>query len=157
MDRVEIRAREQLAEIVVELRFVLLRILNPLAGRLAPLLLITGRAVGMPSGIVAGQAWESEPNIDLQSYQQAKTGALFAAATMAGAASAGAAADPWRELGERLGEAFQVADDIRARIAGLHGGQPMALADYLGAIAGFPAWTHLGDEPIAAFIARRSV
>jgi len=45
---------------------------------------------------------------------------------------------------------LEVADDIRARIAGLHGGQPMALADYLGAIAGFPAWTHLGDEPIAA-------
>ena len=43
-----------------------------------------------------------------------------------------------------------IADDIRARIAGLHGGPPMALADYLGAIAGFPAWTHLGDEPIAA-------
>ena len=43
-----------------------------------------------------------------------------------------------------------VTDDIRERIAALHGGQPMALADYLGALAGFPAWTHLGDDPIAA-------
>jgi len=43
-----------------------------------------------------------------------------------------------------------IADDIRDRIAALHGGQPLALADYLGAIAGFPAWTHLGDELIAA-------
>jgi hypothetical protein len=43
-----------------------------------------------------------------------------------------------------------VTDDIRERIAALHGGAPMALADYLGALAGFPAWTHLGDDPIAA-------
>lgn len=43
-----------------------------------------------------------------------------------------------------------VTDDIRERITALHGGAPMALADYLGALAGFPAWTHLGDDPIAA-------
>jgi geranylgeranyl diphosphate synthase type II len=81
--------------------------------RLAALLLTVGRSVGMPFGIVAGQAWESEPRIDLEAYQRAKTGALFAAATVAGAAAAGAAAEPWRLLGERLGEAYQVADDIR--------------------------------------------
>ncbi|GMA79418.1 hypothetical protein GCM10025880_58350 [Methylorubrum aminovorans] len=71
------------------------------------------RAVGSPSGIVAGQAWESEPHVDLVEYQQAKTGALFAAATVAGAAAAGAAPLPWRLLGECLGEAYQVADDLR--------------------------------------------
>jgi len=43
-----------------------------------------------------------------------------------------------------------IADDLRDRIDALHAGQPLALADYLGAIAGFPAWTHLGDAPIAA-------
>lgn len=80
--------------------------------RLPPLLLAIGRAVGAPHGIAAGQAWECEPNADLGEYQRAKTGALFAAATMAGAAAAGAEPDPWRTLGERLGEAYQVADDI---------------------------------------------
>lgn len=80
---------------------------------LAPLLQIVSRAVGMPSGIIAGQAWECEPSVDLSHYQRAKTGALFAAATQAGAAAVGAEAEPWRRLGELLGEAYQVADDIR--------------------------------------------
>ena len=51
--------------------------------------------------------------MDLAEYQQEKTGALFAAATMAGAAASGADAAPWRSLGEHLGEAYQVADDLR--------------------------------------------
>jgi geranylgeranyl diphosphate synthase type II len=81
--------------------------------RLAPLVLIVSRSVGMPAGIAAGQAWECESNVDLAQYHRAKTGSLFAAATMAGAKAAGAVGEPWRTLGERLGEAFQVADDIR--------------------------------------------
>lgn len=82
--------------------------------RLAALMLTIGRSVGMPMGIVAGQAWECEPCVPLADYQRAKTGALFAAATAAGAAAAGVGeADAWRTLGERLGEAYQVADDIR--------------------------------------------
>ncbi len=32
---------------------------------------------------------------------------------MLGAAAAGADAEPWRRLGEALGEAYQVADDLR--------------------------------------------
>lgn len=81
--------------------------------RLAPLVAIVAAGVGMPGGIVAGQAWESEPCLDLSDYHRAKTGVLFAAATSAGAASAGHDPAPWRMLGERLGEAFQVADDLR--------------------------------------------
>lgn len=81
--------------------------------RLTPLIRIVGGAVGSQGGIVAGQAWESEPTIDLARYHQAKTGALFAGATMAGAAAAGRTHEEWRCLGEHLGEAFQVADDIR--------------------------------------------
>ena len=81
--------------------------------RLAPLLATIARGVGMPFGIVAGQAWECEPRVSLADYQRAKTGALFAAATMAGAQAAGAPAAPWRALGEWLGEAYQAADDIR--------------------------------------------
>jgi geranylgeranyl diphosphate synthase type II len=85
--------------------------------RLAALVNIVARAVGMPGGIVAGQAWESESHVGLAEYQRAKTGVLFGAATMAGAESAGAEAAPWRLLGERLGEAFQVADDLRDVLA----------------------------------------
>ncbi len=80
--------------------------------RMGPLMLVLGQSVGVPAGIVAGQAWECEDAIDLAQYQREKTGALFAAATIAGAASTGAEAEPWRRLGARLGEAFQVADDI---------------------------------------------
>lgn len=81
--------------------------------RLPGLLGVFAAATGAPFGIAAGQAWECEPCVDLRAYQRAKTGALFAAATMAGAASAGAAPEGWRALGEGLGEAYQVADDIR--------------------------------------------
>ena len=82
-------------------------------GRLAALTGLVARGVGQPHGIVAGQAWECEPHVALRDYQRAKTGALFAAATMAGAEAAGSAPGPWRALGEWLGEAYQVADDIR--------------------------------------------
>jgi geranylgeranyl diphosphate synthase type II len=81
--------------------------------RLASLLLTISRSVGMPNGIIAGQAWECEDEIDLAQYQQQKTGSLFSAATVAGAAAAGVEPEAWRLLGERLGEAYQVADDIK--------------------------------------------
>jgi geranylgeranyl diphosphate synthase type II len=100
--------------------------------RLVPLLDTIGHGVGMPFGIVAGQAWECEPRVSLADYQRAKTGALFAAATMAGAQAAGADAEPWRMLGEWLGEAYQVADDIRdvamdAQLLGKPAGQDQLL------------------------------
>lgn len=81
--------------------------------RLPALLGIVARSVGMPGGICAGQAWESEATVRLAEYQCAKTGALFAAATAAGALAAGADYERWRLLGERLGEAYQVADDVQ--------------------------------------------
>lgn len=74
---------------------------------------ILGTRTGMPFGICAGQGWESEAAIDLSAYHQAKTGALFIAATQMGAVAAGQDAAPWEELGARIGEAFQVADDLR--------------------------------------------
>lgn len=80
--------------------------------RLAPLVMVISRAVGAPSGLVAGQAWECEPSVPLSDYHQAKTGSLFAAATAAGALAAGGNPDEWQRLGQCLGEAFQVADDI---------------------------------------------
>ncbi|GGK46618.1 polyprenyl synthetase family protein [Salinarimonas ramus] len=80
--------------------------------RLAPLVTTIAAATGMPNGIVAGQAWESEPAIDLALYHRAKTGALFSAATRAGAIAAGGDPEAWRPLGDYIGEAYQVADDL---------------------------------------------
>ena len=81
--------------------------------RAIELISILGRRTGMPGGICAGQGWESEADVDLSAYHQAKTGALFIAATQMGAVAAGQEAEPWEELGARIGEAFQVADDLR--------------------------------------------
>lgn len=81
--------------------------------RTTQLIKIIAEAAGSPNGIVAGQAWECEVAVPLSAYQRAKTGALFVAATRAGAAAAGHDPEPWRRLGEKLGEAYQVADDLR--------------------------------------------
>jgi geranylgeranyl diphosphate synthase type II len=81
--------------------------------RLGPLVTALAAATGLPGGICAGQGWESETAIDLSAYHRAKTAALFVAATTMGAAAAGRDPAPWRELGLRIGEAFQVADDLR--------------------------------------------
>ena len=83
------------------------------ANRLLEMMHVLSEGVGAPSGIVAGQAWECESKVDLWKYQRAKTGALFTAATCMGAIAAGANPAPWRELGESLGDAYQIADDIR--------------------------------------------
>jgi len=81
--------------------------------RLVALMQNMTSGVGLPNGIVAGQAWECEPRADLGCYQRAKTGALFIASTCAGALASGSDGAPWIELGASLGEAYQVADDIR--------------------------------------------
>ncbi|MEO1537554.1 MAG: polyprenyl synthetase family protein [Pseudomonadota bacterium] len=83
------------------------------AMRSAGLVLTLARQSGMPGGICAGQGWESEEKIDMRAYHRSKTGALFVAATQMGAIAAGQEAEPWAELGDRIGEAFQVADDLR--------------------------------------------
>ena len=74
---------------------------------------VLAKRTGMPMGICAGQGWESEVSIDLSAYHRAKTGALFIAATQMGAIAAGQEPEQWEELGARIGEAFQVADDLR--------------------------------------------
>jgi geranylgeranyl diphosphate synthase, type II len=84
---------------------------NP--SRLGSLIGIIARAVGAPNGIIAGQSWECEPSVSLAKYQRAKTGALFAAATALGACAAGYTGGDWQPLGARIGEAYQIADDIR--------------------------------------------
>lgn len=81
--------------------------------RAMQLILTLSQQSGMPNGICAGQGWESEDKIDLSAYHRSKTGALFIAATQMGAVASGQDAEPWYELGARIGEAFQVADDLR--------------------------------------------
>ncbi|MFW5660083.1 MAG: polyprenyl synthetase family protein [Oceanicaulis sp.] len=93
--------------------------------RLPALTTLIARAVGAPSGICAGQAWESERDIPLETYHRAKTGALFVGATMAGAVAAGADPGPWRMLGEKIGEAYQVADDLLDAAGGDEAGKPV--------------------------------
>lgn len=83
------------------------------ARRSAGLVMTLARKSGMPGGICAGQGWESEDKIDMRAYHRSKTGALFVAATQMGALAAGQDPEPWAELGDRIGEAFQVADDLR--------------------------------------------
>jgi geranylgeranyl diphosphate synthase type II len=70
------------------------------------------RGVGMPQGIIAGQAWESEAKVPLAAYRRAKTGSLFEAAAVLGALSAGEDGAAFSAFGQRIGEAYQVADDL---------------------------------------------
>ena len=78
-----------------------------------PLVMTVAKAVGMPYGLVAGQAWESEDTIPFGEYHRAKTASLFTGAAIAGAISAGANPQHWRAMGDALGSAYQVADDLR--------------------------------------------
>jgi geranylgeranyl diphosphate synthase type II len=80
--------------------------------RLPALLAMIAESAGAARGLAAGQGWESEPHIPLAAYHQAKTGSLFVAATMGGALAAGHDPKPWRALGDTLGEAYQIADDL---------------------------------------------
>jgi geranylgeranyl diphosphate synthase type II len=146
------------------------------AVRAVELIRILGACTGMPGGICAGQGWESETTIDLSAYHRAKTGALFVAATRMGAVAAGQDGEPWEELGARIGEAYQVADDLRdalfdAKTLGkpvgqddLHGrpnavsqmgvqGATQRLKDILGgAIASIPACE--GEAMLAEMVRR---
>jgi geranylgeranyl diphosphate synthase type II len=80
--------------------------------RCAQVLSVLSDAAGAPSGIAAGQAWESEPWVDLGAYHHAKTAVLFEAAAAGGAIAGGADPSTWRATGGLLGEAYQIADDL---------------------------------------------
>jgi len=126
--------------------------------RLQRLISIVGRAAGAPFGICAGQAFESETEIDVAAYHRAKTGALFAAASAAGAAASGFEYEPWRRLGECVGEAYQIADDIRDAVstseeAGKPVGRDAALARPSAAALGIPAAIARLDDLIAEGVA----
>lgn len=78
----------------------------------AEILRALAEAAGAPAGIAAGQAWESEPSVDVTAYHHAKTAALFQAAAVAGAIASGGEPAAWRQAGALLGAAYQVADDL---------------------------------------------
>lgn len=80
---------------------------------LPKLLLVIASGAGCPSGIVAGQAWESEVDIDLATYHRAKTGAMFESAILSGAIAGGGVLERWVGVGYCIGEAYQIADDLR--------------------------------------------
>lgn len=82
---------------------------------LAPLMRAVAQGVGVKRGIVAGQAWECEAVVDLRSYHRQKTGALFEAAIAGGAIAGGGDPEAWSELANKLGQAYQLADDIHDR------------------------------------------
>jgi geranylgeranyl diphosphate synthase type II len=92
---------------------------------LGPLSRVLARAAGTPHGMCSGQAWESEAEVELARYHRAKTAGMFEAATMAGALCAGHDGEPWRALGRHVGEAYQVADDIRDLLGGSDLGKPL--------------------------------
>jgi geranylgeranyl diphosphate synthase type II len=81
-------------------------------GRQAVLVEILARASGMAAGISAGQAWETEPGVELERVHWAKTASLFEAACVLGAVSTGHDGGPWRDCGRLFGEAYQIADDV---------------------------------------------
>ena len=82
------------------------------AAACAEILRVVAEAAGAPAGIAAGQAWESEPSVDVTAYHHAKTAALFEAAAVAGAIAGGGEPEAWRRAGALLGAAYQVADDL---------------------------------------------
>ena len=80
--------------------------------RCLELVRLASRAASSSRGLVGGQAWELEPRPSLELYHRAKTAALFEAATAGGAIAAGIDDPQWGAIGRKLGEAYQIADDI---------------------------------------------
>jgi len=72
-------------------------------------------ATGSSNGIIGGQALELEPHpVDINHYHKQKTAALFRAAAAGGAICCGAEQDVsrWARLGELMGCALQLRDDL---------------------------------------------
>lgn len=70
------------------------------------------QAAGAERGLVSGQAFELETVADVSAYHAAKTGSLFEVAARLGAAAVRVADQPFAQMGRRLGDVYQVADDL---------------------------------------------
>jgi geranylgeranyl diphosphate synthase type II len=72
-------------------------------------------ATGSSHGVIGGQALELEPHpVELEIYHRHKTAALFRAAAAGGALCCGADNDVsrWARIGELIGCALQLRDDM---------------------------------------------
>jgi geranylgeranyl diphosphate synthase type II len=69
-------------------------------------------AIGPSHGLIAGQSMEAMTHVPINRYHHYKTGSLFVAAATCGALTGGADPGPWAKVGELLGHAYQIADDI---------------------------------------------
>ena len=72
-------------------------------------------ATGSANGVIGGQALELEPHeVDVGLYHSQKTAALFRAAAAGGAIIAGQEAEVarWARIGELIGVALQLRDDV---------------------------------------------
>ena len=74
------------------------------------------KAAGPPEGIIAGQAWEQEKDVNVQAYHRSKTATLFEMSAMAGAVCGGGEPREFRAVGEWVGRAYQIADDLRDQL-----------------------------------------
>jgi geranylgeranyl diphosphate synthase type II len=130
----------------------------PAPERMGRLIAAVARGVGMPHGVIAGQGWESEPQIPATLYRRAKTGALFEAAAVAGAIAAGMDGEQFRLFGQRIGEAYQVADDLLDVMADASSaGKPVGRDAVLGRpnVAhdlGLGASTHLFEQLVQSAV-----
>ena len=88
---------------------------------------VLAQAAGATRGLVAGQAWESEPAVSIADYHRAKTATLFEASAMLGALAGGGEPEPWGIFGELVGRAYQLADDLHDTI-----GDPASLGKPVG-------------------------
>ncbi len=86
-----------------------------LARRALRIVGLVGQATGSQYGIIGGQSLEQK-GLDgsiIDRYHAMKTAALFRLAASAGAVAAGATdSDAWGEVGQCLGLAYQLADDL---------------------------------------------
>ena len=78
---------------------------------LSPMLTLL-EAAGPRVGLVAGQAWELEEDVELAAYHRAKTASLFEAAAVLGALVSGVLPGPYATFGRAFGMAYQLADDV---------------------------------------------
>ncbi|NRP75487.1 Farnesyl diphosphate synthase [Ensifer psoraleae] len=89
---------------------------------------VVADAIGPSHGLIAGQSMEAMTHVPIDRYHQYKTGSLFVAAATCGALTGGGDPAPWAKVGELLGHAYQIADDIADTV-----GRPEALGK-LGAV-----------------------
>lgn len=118
-------------------------------------------AAGPRRGLVAGQAWELEEDVELAAYHRAKTASLFEAAAALGAQVSGVAPAPYVTFGRAFGMAYQLADDVADVLAtpdvlGKPTGRDRALrrpsgvddADHTAALESLGRATHAAVEAV---------